>query len=50
MLIQIQIFFGVAWSKLGGAVLPWDSRIGSISEMNQWNKLIFCMLVHIQES
>ena len=31
-------------------IWPWESKIDCISKMNRWNKLIFCMLIQIQES
>ena len=31
-------------------VWSWNSKIDYISKMNRWNKLIFCMLVQIEEN
>ena len=54
MLVQIQAnekaienFLGEHGQKWVSPVWSWDSKIGCISEMNKWNKLIFCMLVQI---
>ena len=44
-----QNFFG-GMVKNGCGSLLMGFRIDCISEMNRWNKLIFCMLVQIQES
>ena len=31
-------------------VWSWDSKSECVSKLTRWNKLIFCMLVQIQES
>ena len=55
MLIQIhknrkQKSFEWAWSKMVWPFWSQDSKIDCISKMSRWNKLIFSMLVQIQES
>ena len=41
---------GWAWSRMGVATLFQDSKIGCMSRRNEWNKLIFGVLIQIQES
>ena len=46
-----QNFFGRGHGqKWMWPVWPWDSKTDFICRMNKWNKLVFCMLVQIQES
>ena len=44
-----QNFLGGHGQVLLWPASSWDSKINCISEMNWWNKLVFCMLVQIQE-
>ena len=45
-----QKFIEWAWSEWVWLVWSRDSKINCISKLNRWNKLIFCILVQIQES
>ena len=45
-----QKFIGRHGQKWMWPVWSRDFKIDFISKMNRWNKLIFCMLVQIQES
>ena len=42
-----QKLFGWVWSKMG--VWSQDTKIGCISRRNKWSKLIFGVLIKIQE-
>ena len=39
-----------AWSKWVWPICSQDSKIGYMSRRNEWNKLIFAVLIQIQES
>ena len=57
MLIQIRRNKKLIKKYWGGSGQKWmwtlcsqDSKIGSMSRRNEWNKLIFSVLIQIQES
>ena len=46
----IENFRGCDGQKWVRPVWSWDSKSECVSKLTRWNKLIFCMLVQIQES
>ena len=48
--LKVDTFLGMLDQKWAWPLRSQDSKIGYISRMSGWNKLIFCLLIRIQRS